>query len=197
METKLKLFLIAVAWALCFAGQPAVAGPVGPLTTFTSGTTAKASEVNDNFTAVKTAVNDNATRIATIEAALAPATGPFKLSSGPFGLPAGAASVDWTVLNNAATSQSITVSVYRANLAGAKTLLAPGALTLNLPAGQSTHNANSVGTSGQVFTPGFYYEVVLETSSPNVLPTVLVWQDSVGTVIPGTIIPAGSWVRLQ
>lgn len=39
------------------------AGPVGPLTTFTANTTAKASEVNANFTAVKSAVDDNDGRI--------------------------------------------------------------------------------------------------------------------------------------
>jgi hypothetical protein len=43
------------------------AGPVGPLTTFTAGTSAKASEVNANFSAVSAAVNDNAARIVTLE----------------------------------------------------------------------------------------------------------------------------------
>ncbi len=38
---------------------------VAPLTTFTSNTPAKASEVNDNFSAIKTAVDDNATDITT------------------------------------------------------------------------------------------------------------------------------------
>ena len=47
----------ATAWLL--------AGNVGTLTTFTANTTAKASEVNDNFSAVKTAVNGNAKDIKT------------------------------------------------------------------------------------------------------------------------------------
>ncbi len=47
----------ATAWLL--------AGNVGTLTTFTANTTAKASEVNGNFSAVKTAVNGNANDIAT------------------------------------------------------------------------------------------------------------------------------------
>jgi hypothetical protein len=53
--------------ALLTAASLGHAGPVGPLTTFTAGTPAKASEVNGNFTAVKTAVDDNAGRIATVE----------------------------------------------------------------------------------------------------------------------------------
>jgi len=47
------------------------------------------------------------------------------------------------------------------------------------------------------FVPGFYYEVVVETSSQDVLPSVHVWQDHVNTVIPWTLIPPGNWVRLQ
>jgi len=47
------------------------AGPVGPLTTFSANTTAKASEVNGNFTAVKSAVDDNDGRIASNAAGVA------------------------------------------------------------------------------------------------------------------------------
>jgi hypothetical protein len=46
---------------------------VGPLTTFTAGTPAKASEVNGNFSAVSAAVNDNASRITTLESTVTPA----------------------------------------------------------------------------------------------------------------------------
>lgn len=129
-----------------------------------------------------------------IEEKLTPPAGAFKLSSGLFGLPAAAASVDWMVVNNAATSQTFTVTVFKAGV-GPKTVVVPGALTFTLAPGEVTHNANSVGSS-EPFVPGFYYEVVVETSSPSVLPSVHVWQDHVNTVIPGTLIPPGSWVRL-
>jgi sirohydrochlorin ferrochelatase len=52
----------------------------------TAGTTAKASEVNGNFSAVRTAVNDNASRITTLESAVTPAGNivlvPFTASAG-------------------------------------------------------------------------------------------------------------------
>src|SRR5262249_40915044 len=124
-----------------------------------------------------------------------PAPGPLKLSSGLFGLPAAAQSVDWMVLNDSTTPQTVTVTVFKAGV-GPKTSVAPGALTLTLAPGEVTHNANSVGF-GQPFVPGFYYEVVVEASNPNVLPSVHVWQDHGNPVIPGTLIPPGDWVRLQ
>jgi hypothetical protein len=54
--------LIAIATAILLAGN-AHAGIVTVPSTFTSGTPAKASEVNANFSAVKTAVDDNDARI--------------------------------------------------------------------------------------------------------------------------------------
>jgi hypothetical protein len=59
--------ILAGALGALLLATPAWAGPVGPLTTFSSNTPAVASEVNGNFTAVKSAVDDNATRIGTLE----------------------------------------------------------------------------------------------------------------------------------
>src|SRR6267143_2036394 len=53
--------------ALLAAASLSYAGPVGPLTTFSAGTPARASDVNGNFSAVSTAVNDNASRITTLQ----------------------------------------------------------------------------------------------------------------------------------
>jgi len=132
-----------------------------------------------------------------IEAAVTappPPSGPMRLSSGLFGLPATAQSVDWVVLNDSATAQTATVTVYKSSVAAPKTAI--DAVTFTIDPGRSLHNANSVGFT-EPFVPGFYYEVVLETASPNVLPTVMVWEAHVATVIPGTTISPGSWVRLQ
>lgn len=59
MRTKITILAIA---AICSINM-ASAGDVTGLTTFTSGTPAVASEVNENFNAVKTAVDDNNSRI--------------------------------------------------------------------------------------------------------------------------------------
>jgi hypothetical protein len=118
------------------------------------------------------------------------------LSSGLFSLPAGAHSVDWALVNDSAVSRNVRVTVYRHGVGVPRVTVAPGALTVTIAPEEATHNANSVG-GGLPFQPGFYYEVVLETNSLRVLPVVNVWQDAGNTVIPGSAIPAGSWVRIR
>src|SRR5438552_3241177 len=70
MKANLKILWMVALFAWAGEGH---AGPVGPLTTFTAGTPAKASEVNGNFSAVSTAVNDNASRITALESTVTPA----------------------------------------------------------------------------------------------------------------------------
>jgi hypothetical protein len=65
MKTSLKA--LAAAALFLWVSEAGQAGPVGTLTTFTAGTTAKASEVNGNFSAVSTAVNANDGRITALE----------------------------------------------------------------------------------------------------------------------------------
>jgi len=64
MKTTLRMSWLGLFLMACAAAH---AGPVALLTTFTTGTTAKASEVNGNFSTVSTAVNDNHSRITTLE----------------------------------------------------------------------------------------------------------------------------------
>lgn len=120
----------------------------------------------------------------------------YALSSGLFLVPTNAASVDWAVVNNDAAPQRITVTVYRHGIGVPRVTVAPGPLQFKLDTTEATHNANSVGP-GQPFEPGFYYEVVLETDSLLVLPSVTAWPGNFGEAIPGTLIPPGSWVRLR
>lgn len=123
-----------------------------------------------------------------------PPAGPYRLSSGPFQLPGdGAHSVDWTLLNTGSTAQTATVTVYKYGIGFPRTVVAPGALTVTMAPESAAHNANGIP---DVFQPGFTYEVVVETDSLAVLPGVQVWKDANATVIPGTLIPSGSWVRL-
>jgi len=119
-----------------------------------------------------------------------------KLSSGLFGIPAGATSVDWAVVNNSADRQLIRVTVYKHNLVLGRSEVAPGPLVITLDPTRVAHNAGGVG-AGQPFAPGFYYEVVLETDDLNVLPMVNFWQDSGNTPIPGTLIPASAFVEIK
>jgi hypothetical protein len=64
MKTQLTILTALVA----FGVGTATAGDVTGLTTFSSGTTARASEVNGNFNAVKTAVDDNHAQIIALQA---------------------------------------------------------------------------------------------------------------------------------
>lgn len=131
-------------------------------------------------------------RVEALQDRLEPAT--VTLSSGVFSLPANARSVDWKLLNNDTTPQTVTVTVYKTLVGQVKTVVAPGPITVTLPPGRSTHNANSVPT---VFQVGGSYEVVVSGGSPKVLPTVMVWSDLGNTVIPGTQIHAGEWARID
>ena len=116
-------------------------------------------------------------------------------SSGSFGLPLQANSVNWKVINNSGAAQTFTVTVYRTNSGMAKTPVAPGPLTITLAPGVSTHNANSVGP-GMPFIVGGSYEVVI-AGSPGLTPSADVWQDMGNTILPGTTIPPGAWVRID
>jgi homoserine O-acetyltransferase len=114
-----------------------------------------------------------------------------KLTSGPFLVAPGAASVDWVVVNNDSRTVDLRVTVFKLELDQPKTPVAPGALTLTLAPDTTTHNANSIGV---VFTTGFYYEVVVEATSPRVHPSVTQWSTTGAAFIPGTLIPAGAFV---
>ena len=71
METNLKVLAFAALF-VC-VNKAGHADPMAPLTTFTAGTSAKASEVNGNFSAVSTAVNDNDSRITALQTTVTPA----------------------------------------------------------------------------------------------------------------------------
>ena len=117
------------------------------------------------------------------------------LSSGPFLVAPTALSVDWAVINGSDQLEMIRVTVYKWGIGVPKAALPPGALTESLAPGTVFHNANSVPS---VFAPGFYYEVVVELTGPDLLPNVTQWSSQgAGDFIPGTLIPAGSFVKVK
>lgn len=62
-----KVNFVLSSIVLAAAVSAAQAAPVGPLTTFSAGTPAKASEVNGNFTTIVNTVNANDARLTTVE----------------------------------------------------------------------------------------------------------------------------------
>lgn len=117
-----------------------------------------------------------------------------KFSSGMFALPANANSVDWVVVNNSPSQQTVRVTVYKGIPGQAKVQIPPGPVTTVLKPGFVFHNANSVGPNGP-FIPGFYYEVVVESEFLQLNPSVQVWQNAGGTAIPGTLISPGDFSK--
>ena len=122
-----------------------------------------------------------------------PTVGTRRLSSGPFNLPEDGAAVDWVMLNTGSSPADVTVTVYRYGIGIPRTIVAPGAVTMTIDPLSAVHNANDIPST---FEHGYYYEVVVETDSAAVRPGVHVWKDDVARVIPGTLIPSGSWTRL-
>lgn len=75
MTLQTKRILTSAFFSVSVASVVAWAGSVTLPFTFTPGTTAKAAEVNANFTAVKTAVDDNNARLTVLET-ITPVTAP-------------------------------------------------------------------------------------------------------------------------
>jgi hypothetical protein len=130
-----------------------------------------------------------------VSAALAQSPFSTKMTSGPFLIAPTAASVDWMVVNNDTGPVTVRVTVYQLAIGSGKVVVPPGPVTVNLAAGATTHNANSVGT---VFNLGLIYEVVVEADSDNVHPNVNQWSGfNSASFISGTLIPAGSFVPIK
>jgi hypothetical protein len=117
-------------------------------------------------------------------------------SSGVFGLPSNARVVDWVVLNNSTTPQTLRVTLYQTDFNALKAPVdPPGPMTMTIEPGVTSGRAYSVGANAELHV-GRYYELVVETDDARLLPSVQVWDTGGATVIPGTLIPPGAFVEL-
>jgi len=66
-KMNIKQLITATAGALIICGNSAMAGTVGSMNSFTSGTAAVAADVNANFTEHTTQINDNATQLSSMQ----------------------------------------------------------------------------------------------------------------------------------
>ena len=71
MNTNVRMAVVALLTATATTTLPGIASQVNALITFTANSPARASEVNGNFTAVKTAVDDNQAQIIALRTELA------------------------------------------------------------------------------------------------------------------------------
>ena len=126
-----------------------------------------------------------------------PGAGAYEVtrSSGLFSIPAEAVSIDWAVINDSERTQRFRVTVYEVPAGEPKRVASPGPIADEIEPGRAFHNANSVRAEGP-FRRGFYYEIVVETDSPAVLPSVMAWSDRGNTLVPGTFISPGDFVTI-
>lgn len=117
------------------------------------------------------------------------------LSSGPFALPEGAASVDWKLLNRADHPVEVEVTVFQLRIGEPARVLPPGSLRKLLAVGHEWHNANSVGHD-RSFQPGLDYEVQVRRSDPRALPAISIWSSRGNSEIAGTRIGPEGFVPI-
>ena len=127
--------------------------------------------------------------------ASSPPTYTHMLSSGTFILPPNTHSVDWEVLNDSPTAQSIRVTVYKVLIGQPKTIVG-GSVAVTVQPNSATHDANGVGAGG-LFSIGATYEVVVELSDLRVLPAVDVWSQATAQLVPGTHINPKEFSRIK
>lgn len=118
------------------------------------------------------------------------------LSTGPFGLPPEAQSVDWIVLNDAPDTQMVQITAWRLNADAPKAKLDAGTLTIRIPPGGIMRSPNSINSTA-AFYPGYFYELTVAINDRRVLPTVELSSDRRAHVLPGTRIGPTDFFELR
>jgi hypothetical protein len=112
----------------------------------------------------------------------------YTYRTGPFSLPLATHSIDWSVLNNDTSAQSVRVTVFKCHLGAAKVAEPPGPLVVTLNPGETTHNANAA-------TGGFFYEIQVECNSQLIFPYASAWAGSIADPIPGSVVKSAEFIR--
>jgi len=157
------IYALVSSSILIFTSTCAVAGSVTGLTTFSANTTARASEVNDNFTAVKSAVDDNDSRIN---------TNTSDISTNASDIGANASDISTNVSNISGNTADITtnasaISTLQANSAGVKTAEAGGGVQITNSYAEYMSLSVTVPAAGNiiVFASGSVYLNVASASA--------------------------------
>jgi hypothetical protein len=120
----------------------------------------------------------------------------YTLTTGVFGTPGGAQVIDWMLLNDSDVDQAYRVTAYNCEVGVPKQAAPPGPLEGTLSPSVATHNGNEIGVNAP-FRRGIPVEVVVEVNDYRMLPTVEIWSDLGATIIAGTRIGPGQFVRLS
>ncbi|HET6877286.1 MAG TPA: hypothetical protein VFH38_07140 [Jatrophihabitans sp.] len=109
-------------------------------------------------------------------------------TTGPFALPETARSIDWVVLNDDSTQQTVRVTVFKCPVGGPKTAEPPGPLDIAIAPGATTHNANNA-------VGGFIYEIRIEANSPLILPYATAWPGNISDPLAAATRTAAEFVQ--
>jgi hypothetical protein len=112
----------------------------------------------------------------------------YTYTTGPIALPSNTQSLDWAVLNDDSTIQTIRVTVFKCNLGAKKTVEPPGPLEVTLDPGECTHNANAA-------LGGFLYEIQVKCNSQRVFPYASAWPGNIGDPLPGSVVKTAEFIR--
>ena len=123
-----------------------------------------------------------------VEAPLQSTTYRYTYTTGPFSLPLSTHSIDWGVLNNTSSPQTVRVTVFKCGIGTAKTAEPPGPLELTIQPGETTHNANA-GTGG------FFYEIQVECNVRKIFPYASAWSGAIADPIPGSVVKSAEFIR--
>lgn len=150
------IYALVSSSILIFTSTCAVAGSVTGLTTFSANTTARASEVNDNFTAVKTAVDDNDSRIN---------TNTSDIGANASDISTNASNISGNTAN--ITTNASAISTLQANSAGVKTAEAGGGVQITNSYAEYMSLSVTVPAAGNiiVFASGSVYLNVASASA--------------------------------